>query len=158
MCPCGQQEGWLGLGGLGWPWLGRMELDSIWSLILLAGKSRLGQMAVTGFQRRMEVWEVSGGLGSELEHYHIDIILWVKGSPDSRGGAINNASGGRSYKLPLDAGRKELEPYLHPLTTENLSMLSLHDKHLIFRGESNIKIHIMCERSSQTQFRNNLVY
>lgn len=92
-------------------------------------------MAVAGFQKRAEVWEVSQVLGSELEHYHVDVIILVKANLDSKGGEINNFSSGRSYKLPLDAGGKELEPYIHPCTAENLSVLSLHGKHLIFRGK-----------------------
>lgn len=49
---------------------------------------------MAGFQKRVEVGEVPGGLGSEWEHYHIDVILWVNASPNSRGGDINIASAG----------------------------------------------------------------
>lgn len=93
-----------------------------------------------------------------MEHCHFDLTLKTKANPNSRGGEIDHGSWWEELRTPTGGRRKELGPYLHPCTAENLSMLSSHGKHLIFRGESNIKINIMCERSSHTQFRNNLVY
>ena len=148
--PFGQLEGWVHPPPPG-------LLASLWSAMAPFGHgwdtSALLHVAFDPARRSVWIYPHGSGkvpiewkhgrslkLRSELDRCHFNLIIPTKASPDSRGREIDNPPGGRSYQLILDAGGKEWKPDLHPCTKGNLSILSSHGKHLIFRGESRIKI------------------
>lgn len=136
-CPCGQLKGGLGLAGPEWICL-RGSGMVYWDSGSLEGLLR--PMVWTG---TWSLWSHSIGRSKfEFKRRRNRSCLLV-------GGATNS---------PWMQEGKNWGHYLHSWTTENLGRLSSHGKHLSFRWESNININIMCERSSYTQFRNNLVY